>query len=252
MSSVIKDLSIFEKFDFEDQPVGVRFHLYKPDSIEKLDKMLSFCEMFKEAKDGRAFYAGKADFNCMGHLSLGMFEDDPFHPITVSGSVGVALKLYKTEMANRRLYEYVPKLAKDTVHFVSFAPLSKLSFEPDVLVFTTEPRQANILSRALSYTNGKPLTSTVVPALSCAWLFVKPYITGEPNVMIAGLGSGMPIRNIVKEGRILISIPGDLLPMVTANLREMEWLPPMFTEGKQMGKLGPMMLKKYQDERSEK
>ena len=37
MSSIQQDLSIFNKFNFEKPPVGVKFLLNKPDGIEKLE-----------------------------------------------------------------------------------------------------------------------------------------------------------------------------------------------------------------------
>jgi uncharacterized protein (DUF169 family) len=251
MRSIVKELSILEEFNFEEQPVGIRFHLYKPEKLEKVDKVLSFCEMFREAKAGAAFYACKEDFNCVGHISLGMFDDDPFHPLTVSGQVGPVLKLYKDDMANRRLYEYLPRLAKDTCHYVSFAPLNKLSFEPHVLTITAEPNQVNILLRALTYTTGGTWNPIMTPALECAWLFVYPYLTGKINYSVDGFGSGMPIRDIAREGKIFLSVPGDLLPMLVDNLEEMEWVPPMFHE-KQMHRLGPPMLQRYQEETRER
>ena len=56
MSSPTLDYSIFDKFDFERQPVGVKFLTTKPESLEKLDKILDFCEMLVEAQEGRTFY----------------------------------------------------------------------------------------------------------------------------------------------------------------------------------------------------
>jgi len=43
------DLSIYNKFDFEKPPVGVKFLFDKPERIARLDKKLGFCEMLKEA-----------------------------------------------------------------------------------------------------------------------------------------------------------------------------------------------------------
>jgi uncharacterized protein (DUF169 family) len=50
MSSIQQDLSIFNKFNFDRPPVGVRYLSNKPDGIERLDKTLDFCEMLKEAQ----------------------------------------------------------------------------------------------------------------------------------------------------------------------------------------------------------
>jgi uncharacterized protein (DUF169 family) len=60
MRPLEQDLSIFSKFKFEKPPVGVKFLLSRPEGIEQLDKILSFCEMIKEAHQrGAPFYFGK-------------------------------------------------------------------------------------------------------------------------------------------------------------------------------------------------
>ncbi|GAG88556.1 unnamed protein product, partial [marine sediment metagenome] len=55
------------------------------------------------------------------------------NPIFESGQVGPKDGIYKEARANRRIYLYIPKLAKGTVRYVAFSPIDKLSFEPDVL-----------------------------------------------------------------------------------------------------------------------
>ncbi len=59
MSSTKKDLSIFNKFDFERKPVAVKYMLKKPDGIAKLNKPLALCEMLREAQAGGPFYTEK-------------------------------------------------------------------------------------------------------------------------------------------------------------------------------------------------
>ena len=136
MSSIQQDLSIFNKFNFERPPVGVKFLPTKPDGIERLDKILDFCEMLVEAQNGSPFYVAKENFTCIGPLLLGMVEGDP---IFQSGQVGPKLEVFKEARANRRIYQYIPKLAKDTANYVVFSPLDKLSSEPDVLIVTANP-----------------------------------------------------------------------------------------------------------------
>ena len=48
MRKSLIDLSIFDKFNFERKPVGVKYLLGKPDGIKQLNKKLALCEMFKE------------------------------------------------------------------------------------------------------------------------------------------------------------------------------------------------------------
>ena len=224
MYSTPRNYSIFDRFNFERKPVGIKFLLNKPDGIEKLDKDLPLCQMFKEAQDRSPFYAVKDNFTCLGSLVLGMKEAEP---IFESGEIGATEGIYKEARANRRIYNYIPKLAKDTVRYVAFSPLDEISFDPDVLVITASVSQAEIILRALSYSTGKALTTKSTPVIMCAWLFVYPYVSGEANFSVTGLGTGMKSRKVLPEGLMLISIPFDLLPMTIDNLQNMEWVLPL-------------------------
>lgn len=230
MSSIQQDISIFNKFNFERPPVGVKFLLNKPAGIKKLDKTLAFCEMLREAQEAPPFYATKEDFECVGPLILGMEEPDP---IFESGQMGPRLGIFKEARANRRIYPPIPRLAKGTVRYVAFSPLDKLSFEPDVLTVTANPSQAEILLRASSYTTGKMWTAKGTPVIGCAWLFIYPYLSGELNFTVTNFSSGMKSRQVLPEGLVLISIPYDLLPMMVENLQDMEWVLPDYIEGRE-------------------
>ena len=59
--------------------------------------------------------------------------------------------------------------------------------------------------------------------MGCAWILAYPYITGEVNYVISGLGSGIKARKVFPEGRQIISIPYNWLPTITQNLQEMPW-----------------------------
>jgi uncharacterized protein (DUF169 family) len=71
------------------------------------------------------------------------------------GMVGPELKIFKEARANKRLYTQVPRIDKSTVNYAAFAPLDKLTFDPDVLIVTAEVSQAEIILRANSYTSGR-------------------------------------------------------------------------------------------------
>jgi uncharacterized protein (DUF169 family) len=230
MSSIQQDLSIFSKFNFEKPPVGVKFLPTKPDGIKRLNKILDFCEMLVEAQNGSPFYATKEDFTCIGPLLLGMVEGDP---IFQSGRVGPKLEVFKEARANRRIYKYIPKLEKDTVNYVAFSSLDQLSFEPDVLIVTANPSQAEILLRASSYTTGKMWSAKGTPVAACAWLYVYPYVSGELNFTLPGFSFGMRSRRLFPEGLLLVSIPWDMLPGMVANLQDMNWVPHSYTIGRE-------------------
>jgi uncharacterized protein (DUF169 family) len=230
MEKLSTDLSIFRRFDFARKPVGVKFLLTKPEDIEQSKSTLAICEMLKEAQEGNPFYAVQENFECkVGPLILGMAESEP---IFESGMVGPRLGIFKEPRDNRRIYQHIPVLAKDTVRYVAFSPLDKLTFEPDVLIVTATASQAEIILRAMTYTTGKMWTSKSTLVIGCSWLFVYPFLSGELNFISTGLSHGMKARQLFPDGLILLSIPYNLLPGITANLDEMEWVLPQYAKGK--------------------
>jgi uncharacterized protein (DUF169 family) len=229
MSSIQQDLSIFKKLNFDRLPVGVKFLPNKPDGIEKLDKILDFCEMLPEAQEGNAFYVTKDNFTCVGPLILGMIEHEP---IFESGQVGPRLEVLKDVRANQRIYHVIPKLQKGAVNYVAFAPLDKLTFEPDVLIVTANVSQAEILLRAHGYSSGKMWTAKGTSVIGCAWLYIYPYLSSKLNFTVTGFGFGMKSRRLWSEGLILMSIPYDLLPGMINNLQDMKWVPHSYTIGR--------------------
>lgn len=228
MSPIPRELSTLEKFDFERKPVGVKFLSTRPRGLKKPDKLLDFCEMLVEAQQGNAFYVSKDDFTCIGPLLLGMIAEDP---IFESGQVGPKLGVFKDPRANRRIYQYLPRLAKNTVKYVAFAPLDKLTFEPDLLIILASVTQAEIFIRAKSYSTGEMWSARGTAAAGCAWLYIYPLLSGEMNMTVTGFGFGMRSRRLFPEGRILLSIPWDKLPQILKSLEEMEWVPESYTLG---------------------
>jgi uncharacterized protein (DUF169 family) len=225
MSSIKRDFSIFNKFDFERKPVAVKYMLKKPDGIAKLKKPLALCEMLREAQAGGPFYAEKEDFECVGPFLLGMVEPDA---IFESGQVGPRLGVFEEARTNRRLYQYVPMMHKNTVNSVVFSPLDKLSFNPDVLVISANPSQAEIILRAASYVTGQMWHSKLTPVMGCAWIFIYPYLSGELNYHVTNLVHGMRGRQVLPDGVFVISIPFDLLGSITENLKHIEWVLPEY------------------------
>ena len=215
------DLSIYEKFNFEKSPVGVKFLFEKPEDIARLEKRLGFCEMLKEAHErDTAFYFDKDNEDCVGKMPLGMMDT---LPVLESGLLGPELGIYQEPRANARIYEHLPTFAKGTVNYVVFSPMKALTFDPDLLVLYTTPRQAEIVMRAMSYSTGEIWEPKQMGVVSCSWLYVYPYQSGKVNYVITGMAYGMIARQVFPEGKVLISIPWNWIPTITQNLNEMEW-----------------------------
>jgi uncharacterized protein (DUF169 family) len=229
LNPLTQDLSVFKKFNFETQPVGVKFLYRKPEGIEKLDKPMAICEMLKEAQNAEApFYITGDEEDCFGAVTLGMRDTPPFAD---AGMIGLELGIFKEPRANSRIYNYLPKVHPGLINYVVFAPLDKLTFESDLLIVSATISQAEILFRAIDHLSGGPRESKTTGVFGCAWLFTYPYQTGKINYTITGLAYGAKSKEVFPEGLILFSIPFDWTPILIHNLKEMEWEMPSYKMG---------------------
>ena len=225
------DLSIYNLLELKRPPVGVKFLYGRPEDMKQIDKQLPFCEMFKEAQQREEpFYFGKENEDCVGKLVLGMQEYPDF---VEAGELGPGFGVYQDARANKKLYQYIPKFDKNTVNYVAFAKLDKLTFDPDLLILMGTPSQAEIILRAYSYSSGVPWEPKATSVLGCGWIYVHPFLSGKVNYTVTGLAFGMKAKHIFEEGQMIISIPFNWIPTITENLKEMTWALPAYTEGRE-------------------
>ena len=225
-----RDYSIFDKFNFERKPVGVKFSLLKPEGIKRLDKERTLCEMLREAQEGSPFYAGQEDFQCIESILLGM-EDLP--AFAQAGEIGIKLEIFQEARANSDLYQHLTLLPRGAINYVAYSTLGKLAFEPDLLIILANTSQAEIIFRAMSYSTGELRESKSTGVLGCNWIYNYPYRSGKVNFTVTGLAFGMKSKEVFEEGWILISIPYKWIPVITQNLNEMKWVLPSYTEGRE-------------------
>lgn len=228
MDYVTRQLEILNKFDFERPPVGVKFMTQKPKDLPLVKPGRDFCELLADAQAGEAFYATENEIGCVGPMALGMIAEDA---VFESGKVGPKLGVYRDDDANKRIYDYLPRLPYNTIRYVAYAPLDKLSFRPDLLIIMASVSQAEILNRARTYSSGEMWTAKGTPVAGCTWIYIHPYLTGEINFTVTGLGFGMKARRIFPEGRILMTIPWDRIPEMMKNLADMPWEPESYRIG---------------------
>jgi uncharacterized protein (DUF169 family) len=225
----MRDLSIFNELNPKIKPIGLKFLLFKPEGLRKLDKKLALCEMFREAQISDPFYAELDSFNCVGPILMGMAESDP---VFESGHIGQSLNIFEEARANRRLYHYITKLEKGSVNYLAFASLDKISFEPDLVLLAVEAPQLEVILRALCFATGKMWTSKGTPVIACSWLTTYPYISGEVNYVITDVSHGMVAKQIFPPGTILVSVPYDQLDNLIRSLQKIEWYPALLSEGR--------------------
>jgi uncharacterized protein (DUF169 family) len=228
------DLSIYSKFGFERPPLGIKFLFFKPPDMEPLppEKSLSLCEMLVEAQRSRPpfYFDRKYRETCVGKILLGMHDMEPF---AESGQIGEKLQIFQEARANYAFYQHVPKFARNVVNYVAFAPLDALTFEPDLLIITSDHSQAEIVMRAMTYSTGELYSSRTTPVMGCAWLFIYPFQSGKVNFIIPEMVHGMKGRELFPRESVVISIPYHWLPTITRNLGEMTWHLPSHRNKKQ-------------------
>lgn len=220
MTAKARDYSILDKLKLERKPVGVKFLPVQPEGIPRITKRLSFCEMFKEAQTSPPFYVQKEDLFCIEPFILGMEEPDP---MLVGGLVGEADELFEEARANRKLYQFLPKMLKGSVGYVAFSSVDQLTFDPDVVVFTANAGQAYHILRALNFSSGDMWSAKGTSVAACAWIYIYPVISGEMNLTITGISLGMRALKVFPEGLVIISIPWTRLDETLKNMRNMKW-----------------------------
>jgi uncharacterized protein (DUF169 family) len=226
-----KDFEIFEKLEFDIQPVGIKYHPVMPEWINKLAGKMALCEMLKTAQEGEVFYADAENHSCeTGPYVLGHKDAEEQ---LINGEYGAGLEAYKDTHAAAGVYQHIPKMEKSSVHFITFAPLKKLFFEPDVMIFLGDINQTWILMRALTYDSGEVWRSHFSTVMGCAWFFIYPYLSGEVNFISSGLGFGMKRRKLFPDNRHFVCIPQNRLHTIIRSLNEMPWLPEVFKPGGQ-------------------
>jgi uncharacterized protein (DUF169 family) len=196
----------------------------------RLDKEIAFCEMLKEAQErDKPFYCTKENENCAGKLALGWMQMETW---AESGQQGDAFEIFQDARANMRLSQHFHTFKPGIVEAVAFSRLDQLSFDPDLLILTATPEQAEIVMRAMSYTTGELWQNKATNVLGCSWLYVYPFQSGNVNYLWTGMHFGMKSRRMLPDGYMLISIPYNWIPIITQNLKDMKWVLPAYSLGR--------------------
>jgi uncharacterized protein (DUF169 family) len=216
------DYSVLDRVGLSLPPIGVKFSFFKPEGVAPLeeDANLSLCEMLKTAQaENRSFYFSR-DHNetCVGKVILGMKD---FAPFEMSGQIGSRLGVFDEPRCNQHFYQYIPRFDRDTTNYVLFSPVGQLTFEPDVLVISANPEQAEIVMRAMTYSTGEMYRSTCTPVMGCAWMLVYPYKSAEVNFIVPALVHGLHGRQLYPSDTLLISIPYRWISVILDNLGRM-------------------------------
>lgn len=220
------DFAILDKFGFKYPPVGFKFFNAESDleglGLKQLEGKIAWCQMLREAQDGKAFYATAENQYCEPGIFLSGHGE--LSPLAAGGRIGPPHEIYPTERANRRVYQHLTVLAEGSTYATGFAPLDKLTFDPDLLIITCDNlEQGERVLRATQWDTGDMIISHMTYVMGCNWLFTYPYISGQINTVWTGVCYGMKMYKLYPPGLPIVSIPWHHLDRVLRNMNEMPW-----------------------------
>ena len=211
----------FEKLNLTYPAVAVKFCRNRPKGFPQVEGSDKLClYLLKCQKENTAFCVAAENECCMGSYALGFRPLDDFHG---SGEVGFRTGAFRTAAANSHLYYEAPTLKTGVTNFVVFCPVSKCSFDPDLIVCVTETSTAQVLLRASSYRSGDIWESKCSYVMSCAWTYAYPYLSGKVNHLFTGMHLGLKMFGDYPAGLHIISIPYQKIDEMVDSLYEMGW-----------------------------
>ena len=203
----------------ENEPVAIRWSVKEPKNVKKEEGKSRFCSKLEKAMNGEIFYATLEEEECMGGARYSGLKDMSEYPANVqSGAFMVPKGLYKNIPAVQRSRENETYINPGIFTAISFAPLNKAEFEPDVIFMVCNAKQGMEILHANAYDSGEHgLGADAVPV--CSSMAATPYMTGKVTY---GFGDVAARKNMdINQQDIMVSIPGSDLSRIVSNLGEM-------------------------------
>ncbi len=168
---------LVELLELERHPVAVAFLDTPPEDLPRTEQMAAAgCGYWKRAADGEAFYTEATDhYGCpIGAHTHGidLLKERGAEPEDAIGPMSKLEYLEMQEVAE------IPR-REEPFGVVSYAPLAKTTFEPDVVLVRGSARQMMVLAEA-AHAAGVACQSSMVGRPTCAAI---------PEVMQSGMSA---------------------------------------------------------------
>jgi uncharacterized protein (DUF169 family) len=190
----------------EDPPVGISFSETPPKGIRKNEESVpSGCVFWiRGFKDN--FYTDRKDhMNC----NIGSFTHGFLAPQDVSLDACMDIALFdKVGYFPASEFGGVYRMKADP-RFVSYGPLDKIAFEPDVVLVVAEPNQAMLMGESSGSMN-------LMGAPTCQAI---PFAYNDHKVAFSLGCVTNRIRTGIKPTQMVVTIPREELMGFTTNLR---------------------------------
>lgn len=203
----------------ENEPVAIKWSVNEPKNIKKEEGKSRFCGKLEKAMKGEIFYATLEEEECMGGARYSGLKSMSEYPANVqSGAFMVPRGLYKDIPAVQRSRKNETYIEPGIFSAITFAPLNKAEFEPDVIFMICNAKQGMEVLHANAYDSGSHgMGADAAPI--CSSMAAAPYMTGKVTY---GFGDVAARQNMdINPGEIMVSIPGSDLSRIVSNLTQM-------------------------------
>jgi len=204
----------------ESSPIAIFFSPEAPEGVDQMKGKIRLCQMLDKVRlEGESFYTTSENHECDGGAnSCGLKELR--ERLKTGEFLSEDLGLFASRRAARRFINSNPRIEFGTVKLVSFLPLEKAKFEPDVVVLVCNAKQGMKIAEAFAYETGNKTVGLTGPPI-CSAVVAAPFLTGE---VVYSLGdSGARKFTKVKDEDIFVGISGELLPDIVENLGKLKF-----------------------------
>jgi uncharacterized protein (DUF169 family) len=208
-----------ELLKLENEPVAIKWSVKEPRNIKKEEGKSRFCKKLEMAMKGEIFYATSEEEECMGGARYSGLKDKCEFPANMqSGAFLVPMGVYKNIPAVQRSWKQNLNVEPGIFQAVTFAPLNKAEFEPDVIFIVCKANQGMKILHANAYDSGAHgLGADSGPI--CSSMAAIPYLTGKVTYGFGDVGARNNMN--IKPEEVMVSIPASELSRIISNLEEM-------------------------------
>ena len=208
-----------ELLELENEPVAIKWSVKEPKNIEKEGEKSRFCTKLEKAMHGEVFYATAEEEECMGGARYsGLKYKCEFPANMQSGSFLVPMGVYKDIPAVQRSWKNNLNVDPGIFQAVTFAPLNKAEFDPDVIFIVCKAKQGMEILHANAYDSGAHgLGADSGPI--CSSMAAVPYLTGKVTYGFGDVGARNNMN--IKPEEVMVSIPASELSRIVSNLEDM-------------------------------
>jgi uncharacterized protein (DUF169 family) len=210
---------IKELLMLENEPVAIKWSVREPRGVEKEEGKSRFCTKLSKAMNGEVFYTTAEEEECMGGARYSGLRDRCEFPANMqSGSFLVPMGVYRDIPAVQRSWKQNLNVDPGVFNAVTFAPLNKAEFAPDVIFIICNAEQGMEILHANAYDSGAHgLGADSGPI--CSSMAAIPYLTGKVTYGFGDVGSRKNMD--IRPDQVMVSIPASELSRIVTNLEEM-------------------------------